>query len=311
MKSTQNPFSLYDFLGYLIPGATFLYMIIFYNHNLSIECSLKYLKTYDSIGIFFPFTICSYISGHLLSFLSSYTIEKYAVWKYGYPSKFLMGTENKSNDQKSEDTSKDETDTTEKDLKETPNNRKRNFIIKSILYLLILPVSIIDFVFGSILGFNFWNNRTLDNLSINLIYAKGSQIYSKLFDGTDKEFHLPNETIKPQEVDFFTVLHHYTAERTKTHNVKFQNYVALYGFLRCMTLILIIFFWVNVYYFLKNNLQLVSIESYLKTSLLIFLPYFFFLSFLKFYKRYSLETLMAMVTLDIDFKIDAKENSNK
>lgn len=301
MKSTQNPFSLYDFLGYLIPGATFLYMIIFYNHNLSIECSLEYLKTYDSIGTYLPFTICSYISGHLLSFLSSYTIEKYAVWTYGYPSKFLMGTEN---NQKLEDTN-------EKDVKETLYNLLRNFIIKSILHILILPISIIDYLFGTILGFNFWNNRTLDQLSINLIYAKGSQIYSKLFDGTDKEFHLPDKTIKPQEVDFFTVLHHFTAERTKTHNVKFQNYVALYGFLRCMTLILVIFFWTNVYYFLKNNLQLVSIESYLKTSLLIFLPYFFFLSFLKFYKRYSLETLMAMVTLDIDFKIDDKVNSEK
>lgn len=310
MKSTQNPFSLYDFLGYLIPGATFLYMIIFYQHNLSIECSLKYLKTYDSIGTYLPFTICSYISGHLLSFLSSYTIEKYAVWKYGYPSKFLMRANDEEKKEKLKDVAKDEKNLPKNDKVKKLTNWLRYWIVNIALRFLILPVFLIDYIFGSLLGFNFWNNRKLDDLSINLIYAKGSQIYSKLFDGTDKIFHLPYETIKPLDVDFFTVLHHYTAERTKAHNVKFQNYVALYGFLRCMTLILIIFFWVNVYYFLKNNLILVSIESYLKTSLLIFLPYFFFLSFLKFYKRYSLETLMAMVTLDIDFKIDAEVNSN-
>jgi hypothetical protein len=137
----------------------------------------------------------------------------------------------------------------------------------------------------------------LDKFSVDFIKAKSNQI----FDSLSKNTNIKRHKINPEEVDFFTILHHFTFERTKTHNPKFQNYVALYGFLRCISFLFVIFFWVNVYFFIKNEFSICDILVF-KTICLFILPYLFFLSFLKFYKRYSLETLMAMTTLDIEYE---------
>ena len=91
----QNPFSLYDFLGYFIPGALVLYLIMIIEH-------LKKVNSFDITDIFecvsnpsvnqaLLFIILSYVAGHFLSYISSITIEQYANWKYDYPSKYLLG----------------------------------------------------------------------------------------------------------------------------------------------------------------------------------------------------------------------------
>jgi hypothetical protein len=78
----QNPFSLYDFLGYLIPGSTLIYLFIIIENwtNNKVENNLEsifsYVSKYNFQEIFF-FIIISYAIGHLLSFISSVTIEKY------------------------------------------------------------------------------------------------------------------------------------------------------------------------------------------------------------------------------------------
>jgi hypothetical protein len=35
-------------------------------------------------------TIASYVVGHFVAYLSSITVEKLAIWSYGYPSYFLL-----------------------------------------------------------------------------------------------------------------------------------------------------------------------------------------------------------------------------
>jgi hypothetical protein len=78
----QNPFSLYDFLGYLIPGSTLIYLFIIIENwtNNKVENNLEsifsYVSKYNFQEIFF-FIIIFYAIGHLLSFISSVTIEKY------------------------------------------------------------------------------------------------------------------------------------------------------------------------------------------------------------------------------------------
>lgn len=278
MEIKQNPFSLYDFFGYLIPGITFIYGIIFTtysNYDLHIFYSL--ITRDENIFISIPFIVISYIAGHLLSFVSSLTIEKYALWRYGYPSKFLL----------------DENDPPIPPKYFTEKKFSINTLLKIVLPFILLPILVLDHISRKLLKRNYWNNRKLDSLSQQLIRAKSKSIYTSLSEGINVDF---NKINFDGGVDWFTILHHYTFERSKAHNPKFQNYVALYGFLRCVSLLFVVFFWISIYTFILNEFTFNNI-CWLKTSILFLLPYLFFLSFLKFYKRYSLETLMAMTVL--------------
>ena len=96
----QNPFSLYDFLGYLIPGSTLIYLFIIItswegNSITTLDSVFTYVSDNNFQDAFF-FIIVSYALGHLISFISSITIEKYGNWKYGYPSKTVIGYTKKS-----------------------------------------------------------------------------------------------------------------------------------------------------------------------------------------------------------------------
>lgn len=107
-RSTQNPFSLYDFLGYFLPGAILIGVLLPYvihSANANVcqppdkpSLLLSYvdlLKEYNLPDnhlayIYVVLIIFSYIAGHLLSFLSALTVEKFSIWKLGYPSNYLL-----------------------------------------------------------------------------------------------------------------------------------------------------------------------------------------------------------------------------
>jgi hypothetical protein len=93
MNSKQNPFSLYDFLGYLLPGALCIYLVVLGYPVFGI--SLAALPTphpslFKHPDGYIPFIIVAYVIGHSLSFISSLTVERYTIWAYGYPSRFLL-----------------------------------------------------------------------------------------------------------------------------------------------------------------------------------------------------------------------------
>ncbi len=67
---TQNPFSLYDFLGYFVPGAiaVFCFAIIYNWDTNSLQNSVQ--NTLGGLGkteLLLPFTLFSYVFGHILS----------------------------------------------------------------------------------------------------------------------------------------------------------------------------------------------------------------------------------------------------
>lgn len=104
MVNKQNPFSLYDFLGYLIPGALLIYaflIIRFINRasKFDVDLLIENLSRVKLENIF-PFIIAAYALGHILSYASSITIESYANWKYGYPSKYLLQSQKDRKDKK-------------------------------------------------------------------------------------------------------------------------------------------------------------------------------------------------------------------
>ncbi|WP_421806420.1 hypothetical protein [Flagellimonas sp.] len=271
----QNPFSLYDFLGYFVPGALLIYIILFFRFILESKCGFDLMSFFASISDlrleqFLFFIIVSYSLGHLINFVSSITIEKYAIWKYDYPSKYLLGFE------------------------------KKDYWVKGIgclwrglLPVLILPTTIFDLLLGDLLGFKNFYTRSLDAFLRELIKEKCLVLVNKLF----KDIGGSEETQKISKYDFFRIFAHYSFEHSKNHQFKMVNYVALYGFLRVLTLISTISFWVVLYLMVfYENVEF----NVLILLILGLVNYTFFMAFMKFYRRYTLEALM-LIAIDVDY----------
>jgi hypothetical protein len=273
----QNPFSLYDFMGYFIPGALllYIYLVIEYikkNHSFNL---INFLNENDDVKLpnLMFFLILSYSLGHLINFTSSVTIEKYANWKYNFPSKYLLGLE-KNKYWKTEGFS--------------------DFMKKLTIPIFILPVTLMDLVLGDMLGFKQFYTKKLDDFLIEIIRGNGEVLIRKIhsnFKSKKKDVKEINLTDK----DFFRLFMHYTFENSKNHQFKLINYVALYGFLRTLTLISVILFWYFIYYIFKYSNF--SVQTVIIITLISFISYIFFMAFMKFYRRYSLEGLM-LIAID-------------
>lgn len=272
----QNPFSVYDFLGYLIPGSIIIYAYLIIDYlkgNTSFKLS-EFIDTFQDLeleGIFF-FVIISYTLGHLVSFASSITIEKYANWRYSYPSKYLLDIEHKG-------------------FWLDCNNFKDN-VWRFMMIIFLLPCVCFDWVFGKLLGLEKFYKKSLDDLLKKMIKLKVISLLNKIGNRNlvHSEFFLDGTA---NRCDFHRIITHYAYENSKNHQSKMTNYVALYGFLRTLSLIfnlLSIYFFYRVYCFSEftsiNFLILFIISS---------LSYLSFVAFMKFYRRYTLEGLMIIV----------------
>jgi len=295
---TQNPFSLYDFLGYLIPGSTLIYLYLILE-NFTDDKSAKNVGTifsslskYNLQEVFF-FIIVSYALGHLMSFISSISVEKYGNWKYGYPSKTVIGYEKKSYWIKKERPSNWEQDLFLYETERKRSLRNLRNIGRIFLLILLLPLIIIELIFGTLLNFRNFYSKSLDLYLMNIIKRNALLLLNS--DG------LSNKTITTEkdlrEIDFNRIIHHYAFENSKQHQFRMVNYVALYGFLRNLVLTFVISFW---YYFIVS---LKTINGYLFVNwnaiginiLLMSLSFVAFMAYMKFYRRYTLEGLMLIV----------------
>lgn len=261
----QNPFSVYDFLGYFIPGALliYLYLLIKYLRTLKTDFTIdKFLNSNKEFQIdqLLFFIILSYALGHLINFCSSQSIEKYSIWRYGYPSKYLLKLESD---------------------KYWKNNNKTGYLSRIVLPILIFPISIYDLILGEVLNFKSLYTKSLDPLLVKKVNIKAKNLNNLLFKGSE----FPTE----DDHDFFRIISHYTYENSKNHQSKLSNYVALYGFLRTLTLISVVAFWFCLYHIVRyNNCHI----TWVTLAVLGLLSYLFFMAFMKFYRRYTLEGLM-------------------
>lgn len=264
MELKQNPWSLYDFLGYFAPGAIFIYCVMgIFSHagGLGIDEVLSFEKR----QMYLPFVLSAYIAGHMLSFISSVLIEKYSEWTVGYPSKYLLG------------------------FKPNPYliGSKRNKIIRILVALFLLPISFTEYLLNMIFGYRKIYSKQLDNLLIEIIRKKTGKLLAEQTGLTE----VPEDS-DPSKDDFFRFVYHYTVETAPTHFPKMQNYVALYGFLRTMSLIFVLLFWAVLIHLFMHE------YSYLAVILILILTCFInivlYMAFVKFYKRFTLEAFMAL-----------------
>lgn len=270
----ENPFSFYDFLGYLIPGAVFLFILNFiFKIDIVISLSKPVQKPNQEMWFFIILIILSYITGHVFSLLSSFFIERFSMYLYGYPSKYLFIKQN--------------------GIFSFPENEntKIGWTKRILLSALLLPISII------LITLKIFNITFFDQAK-TLQKDLGNVIFDKCIIVLTENLNIQAESIcnkKEKEGlgnDYFRIIYHFIFENSEKHSSKLQNYVALYGFCRNISFVFLVSFWLSLYFFTNGKHNYYSIIIY---SLLSFI---FFTGFVKFYRRYTLEALMGVTVFN-------------
>ncbi|WP_299840381.1 hypothetical protein [uncultured Tenacibaculum sp.] len=299
----QNPFSLYDFLGYLIPGSTLIYILLLIekigdNAEFNLNKIFKSVSEHKLQEVFL-FIIISYSLGHILSFVSSITIEKYGNWRYGYPSKYILGFVKRSFwilETKPENYNEDI------DIYDTCDNSKERFTRnfgRIFLVIFLSPFVIVDYIVGHKLNFKNFYQKGLDPYLTKVIKEKVVNLINSL--GISETNKFKNTDLK--KYDFHRIVTHYSFENCKEHQFRMVNYVALYGFLRNLVLIFILASW---FYFILS-LATINFKNELNTTMifinlgLMTFSYISFMAYMKFYRRYTLEGLM-LILVDKEIK---------
>ena len=146
----------------------------------------------------------------------------------------------------------------------------------------MLPVILLTMLgrFVNIKGFII---KPLDKLTCDLIYERIKGLGYKL------GFDVPKYAVDYSRIAY----HYYIHNQNAVFIQKVNNYVALYGFLRVITLILnITAMSVMIGSFFKG----VFVENVWFIVLLMFVTYVSFLAYIKFYRRYTLEIFMFLVS---------------
>lgn len=229
-------------------------------------------------------TIVAYVVGHIVAYLSSVTVEKFAIWTYGYPSEFLLGPVPSLHYWKVNECCDGIQPTCWKEFIE--------FAWRIFIGLFLLPISLCSLVFGKVLGMKSFFVKPLDKTLRETIDANKNKLAESL--------HI---TIHEGD-DFHRVIYHYEYERQPNHVQKMDNYVALYGFLRAMTFIAdCATLWIVIRYVLPDFSSIAEIDWHLvlMVAMCIAITYTFFMAFMKFYRRFTLESFMCLV-IDPSFK---------
>ena len=273
----KNPFSFYDFLGYLFPG---LVCVIFLKVVCSIDGDIK-IDTLSHQGLITSFswkdtvqyTILAYVVGHLISYFSSLTVEPYLIWSYGYPSVFLL---------------KENYDKNFFDIN-TKVGKVGAYCWKLLVCILIFPICLASLFFGHLLHFRFYVLKPLDSYLQQNINKKIDSLLEKL-----------KLSQRGNGADVHRVLMHYNYEHYANHIRKYDNYIALYGFLRSLCLLcssIFIFLFIIEVKNIDFNLP-INWNSVFILAILFCVTYLYYLGFIKFYRRYTLENLMSILVDD-------------
>lgn len=237
--ANKNPFSTFDFLGYFFPGALFVSLMYILTKGIAdksvfmdvIPQAMVFLKSFVSshmgVGVFL-FVLFSYITGHLLAYVSSITVELFYTWYYGYPTNYLL---------------------------KSKGNYKHQYLLNSklgftgmlghlLVSLFLLPILMGHFFCERLLRMNSFIGRNLDDKLISSISGKVKQVCLKI----------GYNDASVTDADVHRVVMHYVYEHCQMHQVKFDNYVALYGLLRSVSFIFCLAsFWQVIMLFLQHQ----------------------------------------------------------
>jgi hypothetical protein len=292
MEAKTPQFSAYDILGYLVPGLSLI---------LLIDCSIAFHSeeialTYKSItsrystiswGTAIPLLLISYFLGHMVSFVSSMTIERHAKWRYGHPMEFLLS----------------ETNASLPDYFATSGrNSKWSKGLRFITAVSILPIFIFEYPLVI--------TKVIQNYIRSLGPDLGKAV-RKAIKGLCDRCGVSLSVSKEYPAEFELLAINYALETAPSHVFTLRNYVVLYGFLRSMTFILVMSTWIITlhvgYTFMRyeDGLSIGILYTILVFIASGFLCAVSYGAFLKFWTRYNKEALMGITAVFL------KENADK
>lgn len=292
---SKNPFSIYDFMGYLFPGVVVLVLYLAFSQigfdvtrlkDISLASNPELSGNFDLEKSFLLIVLC-YILGHIVAYLSSITVEFAANKIFGYPSKYLL--DEKRLDWGTMFLNYFMTDGTSSSTFFKVVKLVMKFLLKLIVLLLLFPIMFSIFTIGYFFDINGFMSRSLDPYLRDTIIEKEYLLAKKL----DIKHPDVNE-----ECDYHRIILHYVYLNIASSQRKTDNYIALYGFLRSICLLSSMTFLLVLILSLKTidfsapvDYRIVGVLCFL-----YFVAYLTFLGFMKFYRRYTLENFMALLT---------------
>lgn len=287
----KNPFSLFDFLGYFIPGSFALFLIYFLQNENGLEfyfkrTNVETLKTDMSILFLTFFIILAYTFGHILSFLSTLTIENFTIWMFGYPSKNLLNIPRSER-------------YFEKKLKNSSNTINwpitlLSYTLRFLLAVFLTPITLFSITIGKLLDLNrSVYTKKIGDPYIDIIKSKIKKRFKMLNSNLNLDF---------TKHDYNKFLIHFSYNINLSHQPKLMNYVALYGFLRVISFIfniLSLYLLLDIIYLSEDkliiNFHYNFSTEFITLTICAFMTYVSYLGYLKFYRRYSQENLMILL----------------
>lgn len=279
---SKNPFQILDFLGYFFPGATVMIALLYCLPELQNQVTTS---TNTSAIIYIVCIIIAYIIGHVVSLLSSITVEKYAIWKYGYPSDYLLNDyqPNQFFSRGSKFGNKSITQRRSKFLGIT------KCVLKVIIWVALFPVSLTDIILSKLFGINYYYTRKLSGQQITMIKGKCQILF--------RNIGITENTKDLFAGDNHRIVHNYYYENAGKHSSRMENCIAIYDFLRAMTLVICVIFMILFYR------SILTIDVHLpvdweRVGLLVLigvLAYVFYMGFLKFYRKFTVENFMCLI----------------
>lgn len=220
--------------------------------------------------------VLSYICGHIIAYLSSTSVEYFANKTFKYPSYYLLHNENRKY-----------TSYLKSFFLQEIN--LGNFLWRLILFVILFPISFFILLLGHPLHINKFIIRPLDEYVRNSIQTKAFNLSQKL--------NLSRPEVN-SNADYHRIVMHYVYLNIPNCQRKTDNYIALYGFLRAICLIACIFTDIIIVKGIGTIDFSAEIDwsSFILILIMIFVCNILFMGFVKFYRRFTLENYMALLT---------------
>jgi hypothetical protein len=287
MRVERLPFTIYDIVGYFLPGAALLASIVVvlfpdtlavFHHNGHHNGGGIIIPVYEWVVIGVFLSIISYALGYCIALISSEGIENSVIKTFGYPSEFLVrGSCNP-----------------EGNYKDDVSFVRKMFLLH---YLLRRPSG----------G---WVRDRFESIFVKKLTKP---VIKRLGERLKERFGIDIECVDGEE--WFSLIRHYVMNNNHPAFLRMYNYMTVYGFCRNFSAalycsIVILFFglivpsillslnlnWLDLSWLDMN--RRVSIKACFAIALMIPLSGMLAANFAKFYRRYSHEAILAFVTME-------------
>lgn len=289
MKVEKLPVTAYDIVSYFAPGALLIIYCGYGFHSkpLSQLVAIEDLNTMVFLTVVFLFVVASYVIGHAVALLAAFTLERLSLGFTDYPSRYLADDESEFRYAPGQ-WGPSVCEYVFKNLK-----KRKGDIFFWLICLFCFPFSILLL---AITVFRLWGYliKSEEKTTIELLDER----FLARFNRSRKSEGLSRR--------WFVLIEYYVFYRSERGAQRMYNYLNLYGFCRNAAmsfyagtiLLFISWLWIGP-----------SVHKALFILLSLFCAMMLFLGFIKFFRRYSHEAIIAFVVMDDDRKVSVNTDA--